>query len=56
MPYRITDDCIACGTCEPECPEEAIREGEEKYVIDPDKCQECGQCADVCPQEAIVKE
>lgn len=56
MPYRITDDCIVCGTCEPECPEGAINEGEEKYVIDPEKCSECGTCAEVCPESAIIEE
>jgi len=41
MAYKITEECIACGACEPECPNEAITEGEEIYVIDPDKCTEC---------------
>ena len=35
MAYVITDECIACGSCEGECPEGAIFEGEEKYFIDP---------------------
>ena len=42
-----------CGNCESVCPEEAIREGESAYVIDPDKCVDCGVCADECPVEAI---
>ena len=46
MAYVIGDDCIACGTCQGECPVEAISEG-EKYSI------ECGTCASVCPSEAI---
>ena len=41
MAYVIGDDCIACGTCQGECPVEAISEG-EKYSIDPDLCTECG--------------
>ena len=41
MAYKITDDCISCGACEPECPVSAISEGETSYVIDPDKCVEC---------------
>jgi ferredoxin len=55
MAYKITDECISCGACEPECPNEAISEGETIYVIDPDKCTECigshesSQCAEVCP-------
>jgi ferredoxin len=61
MAMRITEDCIACGVCEPECPVEAISEGDEFYVIDPDVCVECEgyhdepQCAYVCPSEAVVK-
>ena len=41
MAYKITDDCISCGACEAECKNEAISEGEETYVIDPDRCTEC---------------
>ena len=41
MATLITDDCINCGACEPECPNEAIREGDEVYVIDPELCSEC---------------
>ncbi|HHW55749.1 MAG: 4Fe-4S binding protein [bacterium] len=48
MAYHITDECIACGACQPECPVEAISEG-DIYVIDPELCTECGACADVCP-------
>lgn len=56
----ITDACISCGACEFECPNEAIREGDEYYVIDPQKCSECvgffdeSQCAAVCPEDACV--
>ncbi len=53
MAYKITDECIACGSCEAECPVEAISEGEGKYVIDEDKCISCGACAGVCPTSAI---
>lgn len=52
MAYKITDDCIACGSCAEECPVEAISEQDGKYVIDPDKCIDCGTCADTCPVEA----
>lgn len=55
MAYKITDSCVACGTCIGECPVEAISAG-DIYVIDPDKCIDCGTCAGVCPSEAIVSE
>ena len=54
MAYHVSDDCVACGTCLPECPVEAISEG-EPYVIDPEKCTDCGSCAEVCPVEAIAE-
>ncbi|PLX23517.1 MAG: 4Fe-4S ferredoxin [Salinivirgaceae bacterium] len=53
MAYKITEDCIACGACLPECPVDAISEG-DIYVIDADACTDCGACADVCPTEAIL--
>ena len=49
MAYKISDECIACGACESECPVEAISEQDGKMVIDADKCVECGACAGVCP-------
>lgn len=58
MAFKISDECISCGACEAECPNEAISEGEDIYVIDADKCTECvgfydtQQCRDVCPTEA----
>ncbi len=58
MAYKITDECISCGACEPECPNQAIREGDSIYVIDPTKCTECvgahdsPKCAEVCPVDA----
>jgi ferredoxin len=51
LSYKITDACIACGACQPECPVDAISAG-DIYVIDPDKCIECGACANVCPVNA----
>jgi NAD-dependent dihydropyrimidine dehydrogenase PreA subunit len=50
MAYTINEDCIACGACQPECPVDAISEG-DIYVIDPDVCIDCGAC-DVCPVDA----
>jgi ferredoxin len=55
MAHRITDACTACGSCKPECPVEAISEG-DIYKIDPDECTDCGACVDVCPADAIVAE
>lgn len=52
MAYKINDNCISCGACAAECPVEAISEGDERYVIDPEKCVECGACAGVCPVAA----
>lgn len=52
MSYKITDACISCGACEPECPVNAISAGDDKYQIDPSACIECGACASVCPVEA----
>lgn len=58
MALKITDECISCGACEPECPVQAISEGETIYVIDPAKCVECEgynpspKCAEICPVDA----
>jgi NAD-dependent dihydropyrimidine dehydrogenase PreA subunit len=54
MSYKITDECIMCGSCQPECPVSAISEGDDKCKIDPDACTDCGSCADVCPVDACV--
>lgn len=56
MSYKITEDCIACGACEPECPEGAISQAEtgEIFLIDPELCTECAACAEVCPVDACV--
>lgn len=56
MTIRITDECISCGACEPECPVGAISEGSGKYEINQDVCTECEACIGVCPTEAIIKE
>ena len=56
MSYKITDACVSCGACEPECPTDAISAGDSIYVIDPEKCIECGACANVCPVGAPVED
>ena len=59
MALMITDQCINCDVCEPECPNHAISMGPEFYVIDPRHCTECvghfdePQCVQVCPVECI---
>jgi ferredoxin len=53
MAHKINDECISCGACAAECPVEAITEGDETYVIDPELCTDCGNCVDACPVEAI---
>jgi len=59
MALKITDECINCDVCEPECPNGAISQGPEIYVIDAGKCTECvghfdePQCRKVCPVDCI---
>ncbi len=59
MALKITDECINCDVCEPECPNDAIYQGEEIYEIDPKRCTECvghfdePQCREVCPVDCI---
>ena len=59
MALMITDECINCDVCEPECPNDAISQGVEFYEIDPHKCTECvghydePQCRKVCPVDCI---
>jgi NAD-dependent dihydropyrimidine dehydrogenase PreA subunit len=54
MAYKVTDACVNCGACEPECPVSAISEKNGMRFIDPSTCIDCGSCASVCPTEAIV--
>jgi ferredoxin len=59
MALMITDECINCDVCEPECPNDAISMGIEIYEIDPRKCTECvghfdePQCVQICPVACI---
>ena len=60
MALMITDACINCDVCEPECPNDAIYQGVEIFEIDPNRCTECvghyeqPQCVEVCPVDCIV--
>ena len=59
MALMITDECINCDVCEPECPNDAISPGDDIYEIDPNLCTECvghfetSQCVEVCPVDCI---
>ncbi len=55
MAYKITDACVNCGACAPECPVEAISEDNGAHVIDAGLCIDCGACTGACPTEAIIE-
>ncbi|OTG66226.1 (4Fe-4S)-binding protein [Acinetobacter sp. ANC 4470] len=60
MALLITNQCINCDMCLPECPNEAILEGSKVYEIDVDRCTECvgfydhQTCLAVCPIDCIT--
>ena len=62
MALIITDQCINCDVCEPECPNQAIHDGVDHYEIDPARCTECVghfdtlQCVQVCPVDCIPRD
>ncbi|MBU1069680.1 4Fe-4S binding protein [Myxococcota bacterium] len=56
MKIVITNECISCGACEPECPEGAIFQGDSQYEIDQSMCTQCENCIATCPTAAIIKQ
>jgi len=60
MATMITEDCIACGACEAECPNDAISYGEDIFEVDPDLCSECvgfhdvQMCSEACPVDCCI--
>jgi ferredoxin len=62
MALLIGEECINCDVCEPECPNGAISQGDDIYVINPALCTECvghhdtPQCLEVCPVDCISKD
>lgn len=60
MPLKINEHrCARCGVCEPECPNQAIFQTEDAYMINPALCSECRErygeplCQAVCPNQGI---
>jgi ferredoxin len=60
MAKKINEECIVCGACEPECPNDAISNAGSIFVIDPAKCTECvgafeaPRCIEVCPIDSCI--
>lgn len=60
MPMKIIEECVNCGACETECPNDAIEQGDSYYVIQTEKCTECvgaydaPQCVGSCPIDGCI--
>lgn len=60
MAMKIVEECIACGACDPECPNQAIASADPVYLIDHARCTECvgaydaPRCVEVCPVDACI--
>ncbi len=62
MALQITDECINCGVCEPECPNQAIFFADELdyFRIRAGRCTECvgsfdePQCKKLCPIDGCI--
>ncbi len=54
MPVKVDiDECVGCGTCMDECPQEPISMNDDDIAVISDECTDCGLCADACPTAAI---
>ena len=51
----INDDCVFCGLCAKNCPEEAITvdRPNKSWTVDTDKCVLCGKCVSKCPKKCL---
>lgn len=62
MALMVTEECINCDVCEPECPNGALSQGEDRYIVDSESCTECvghfdtPQCVEVCPVNCITQD
>ena len=60
MAMKIQEECINCGSCEPECPNQGIAAGDPTFVVDPARCTECvgafdaPKCVEICPIEGCI--
>lgn len=51
---KISNLCVACGTCINECKFEAIEiTNGIKAKVDLEKCVGCGKCSKICPASVI---
>ena len=68
MAVMITEECINCDACAPECPVAAILSNgdeknpydDERFYVKPETCVECvghadtPRCAEACPTEGSI--
>ncbi len=46
--------CDGCGTCQDNCPSDAIKVEEKVAVVKEDNCIDCNACQDNCPTQAVT--
>lgn len=51
--FWVTDDCIHCGMCQRNCPDDVIRLENGKPVWTRSHCTKCSACINRCPVRAI---